>query len=109
MPSSSTSSFRADWYAASASAGQNQEAVLALAQRLGGDERLQLGNCLGVRAESDIDLDPRLERLKAQLAEACALARGEAFVARIRKGLAAPEPKRLPKALVRLVVPSGGE
>ena len=67
----------------------------ALAQRLGGDQRLELGDELGVAPEREIRLDPLLERDGAQLLEPRDLGLGERLVEEVGERRAAPERERL--------------
>ena len=63
----------------------------ALAQGLRGDERLELGDELGMTSEREISLDPLLERDGAQLLEPRDLGLGERLVEEVRERRPAPE------------------
>ena len=63
------------------------------------DERLELGNELGVAAEGEVGLDPLLESGQAQLLEASDLALRERLGREVRKRRSAPERECGPQGL----------
>ena len=67
----------------------------ALAERLGGDERLELGDHLAVPALVEVVLDRELERRQPQLIEPADLGVRERLVGKIVERRAAPQPQRL--------------
>ena len=95
--------------AAGAVQGEHQQAAQALAQRMLADERLELGNGLGVAAERELDLEPLLERDEAQLLESGDLVAGEGLVAEVRQRRPTPEAERLAEHLRRLASVAVGE
>ena len=66
----------------------------ALAQRLAGDERLELGGHHGVVAEGELGVDAILDAVEAQLRQARGLERGEGLT-ELGERLAPPEGERL--------------
>src|SRR5207244_12959065 len=72
----------------------HQQGVRPLAQRLGGHERLELGDELRV-AELELCLDSQLEKLEPQLLDVSDLLLRERVVAKILKRVAAEERERL--------------
>ena len=74
---------------------EHQLSAQALAERVRGDERLELGDELVVAAERQVAVDALLERAQAQLLEAGDLALRERLVVQVRQRLAAPERERL--------------
>jgi hypothetical protein len=80
----------------------------ALAQRMLGDQRLQLADELVVAAEGEVRVDPKLQRGDAKLFEAKDRRLGERLVREVRERCAAPEREplaqpvsRAPEVLVR--------
>ena len=67
----------------------------SLAQRLRCDERLELGDELGVAPEREVRLDPLLERDEPELLEPGDLGLGERLVEEVRERRPAPERERL--------------
>ena len=72
---------------------EHELAAQPLAQRMRADERVELGDQLGVPPERELGLDPRLDRLQAQLLEAADRPRRTART-RARRAAAAPEAER---------------
>lgn len=66
----------------------------ALAQRVLGDERLQLADELRAAAEPEERVDPILDGLQPQLLEALDLALRELLEGELGERRAAPEPER---------------
>jgi hypothetical protein len=66
-----------------------------LAERVLENERLDLSDDLGVAPESEVGLEPALERLQAELFEARNLGLRERFVGEVGKWRAAPEVETL--------------
>ena len=81
--------------AAGAVQGEHQLSPQALAERLRGDDRLQLGDELAVAAEREVGVDPVLERGEPQLREAGGLGRRERLLRELGERRAAPERERL--------------
>src|SRR5581483_6748133 len=75
--------------------GEHQLASQPLAQRLRADERLELGNELGVAAERELRLGALLHERQPQLAQARDLRLRERLVRELRERLAAPDRERL--------------
>lgn len=75
--------------------GQHQLRPQALAQRVLGDERLELGHEAGVPPERQFGVDAQLECHEAQLLESCDRALGERRVGEVRERHAAPQPEGL--------------
>ena len=71
--------------------GEHQLRPAALAVRLDPNERLELGDHLGVPPELQLDLHPLLERLRAQLLEPRDLGLGEGVVGQLGERCPAPE------------------
>ena len=65
-----------------------------LAQRVPGDERLQLADELGVAAEREVGLDPLFERRELQLVQARDLRLCERLVGEVGQGGTPPEGER---------------
>ncbi len=80
-----------------------------LAERLCGDEPLELPDQLGVPAQGQIGLDPLLERVQAQLLEPGDLALDELLVAEVGERRAAPQPQRVAQARGRELGVAVGE
>ena len=74
---------------------EHQLAAQTLAERVLGDERLQLGDELVIAAESEVGVDSILERREAQLLEPRDLALCERLVPQVGQRLPAPKRKRL--------------
>ena len=68
-----------------------------LAQRMLRDELLELRGKLGVATESEVGVDPLLERGQPQLVEAVDRGLREALVAEVGEGRTAPERERFPE------------
>jgi hypothetical protein len=62
-----------------------------LAQRVLGDQRLQLPDDRGVAAKGQVGLDPVLHRRQPQLGQPCDLPFGEGLVRHVGKGRAPPQ------------------
>src|SRR4051794_22177786 len=67
----------------------------ALAGGVLGDEPLELGDHARVSAERQVGIEPQLERLDAELFQACDLAVQRVLECEIGKRRATPEPQRL--------------
>ena len=74
---------------------QQQLPVQPLLQRVLSDQRLQLGDQLGVAAEGQVGLDPDLQDGQVPLGEPGALGLGERLVGELRQRPATPQPERL--------------
>ena len=70
---------------------EHQQTAQALAQRLSGDERLQLSDDVLVQAQCDVRLDPLFERIEPQLLESADLGLCPRFVLDVCEGPAAPQ------------------
>ena len=75
--------------------------VQALAQRVLGDERVELADHLGVPAGREVGVDRHLGRAQAQLLEPADLGRGERLVGEVGERLAAPQRERLARRATR--------
>ncbi len=85
--------------------GAHQRADEALVKRMGTDERLQLGDELGIAAEREIGVDPPLERSKAGGRELLDVRLGEHVVCEVGERLAPPQTECLSEqSLARLGV-----
>ena len=73
----------------------------ALAERLGLDERLELGHELGVSAEREVRLDALLDRNRAELLEPRDLGLRERLVDEVGERRPSPESERLAKSALR--------
>ena len=83
--------------------------VQALAQRLLGDERLELADDLGVAARLEVLVDRQLERREPQLLEPADLERGERLAGDVVERRPAPQRERLARrALGDAAARSGG-
>ena len=80
--------------AAGAVEREHELGVGALAQRLLPGQRLELAHELGMAAEREVGVDPRLQAGQAELLQAGDLGLGEGLVAEVRKGRATPERQR---------------
>ena len=76
---------------------QHQLGAQSLAQRVLGDERLELAGEAAVTSERQVGLDPVLERREVQLLESHDGRLGERLVREVGKSRAAPEAQRLAK------------
>ena len=74
---------------------KHQLAAQPLAERVGGDERLQLADERGVAAERELGVDPLLEGDDAQLVEPGGLEPGELLLVEVCERRAVPERERL--------------
>ena len=81
--------------------GEDQLLSEAFAQRVLGDECLQLADNLGVPAELELGLDPLLERAEPQLLEAGDLALRKGLVGQVAESGPAPERERLAEGCCR--------
>jgi hypothetical protein len=81
--------------AAAAVQGEHQLPAQPLAQRMTGDERLELGDELTVAREREVGFDPFLEGGKAELIEPGDLLLCERVEGELGERRAAPEPERL--------------
>ena len=98
--------------ASGAVVGLHQQLAWPLAQRLLGDERLELGHDVGVASELGVGADPLLVRDEAQLLEPADLGLGEIVVGQVGECRAPPERECLTQrrgALVRLCRARVGE
>ncbi len=84
-------------------------AAQALAQRVLGDQRLELARERRVLAAREVGLDALLERQDAQLLEAPHLALRERLIAELAQDRAAPQRERLAERLRRLGRAAGRE
>ena len=97
---------------AAAVQGEHQLPAQPLAQRMTGDEGLELGDDLAVASEREVGLDPFLDGGQAELLEAGDLLLRERVEARSRRAAGrarAPAPRggaSMPRALRRRRVPS---
>ena len=80
-----------------------------LAQRVLGDERLQLPRDVGVAAEREVGLDALLQRQDPQLLEAPDLRLREGLVAEVGEHRSAPQREHLAQQRRRLVRAAGAE
>src|SRR5581483_10433189 len=80
---------------------EHQLAAEALAQRLGGDETLELADDVELAAELDVGFDPQLDRRRLQLLEPRDVRLRELLVGELGEGRAAPERERLVEQLGR--------
>ena len=69
--------------------------VQPLAERMGGDERVELGDHLGVPARGQVGLDGRLRRARPQLVEPADLRSGEWLVGEVGERIPVPQRERL--------------
>ena len=93
--------------AARAVQGEHQEPAWPLPQRVLRDERLDLGDRVGVLADLELCLEPTLARKDAKLVETRSDRRDEVLVAQVGQGGAAPEVESLrekPRGLVGAAV-----
>jgi hypothetical protein len=90
--------------AARAVEGEHQLLAQSLAQRVGTDERLQLGDERRVPAVLELGVDPGLDRGQAELFDPLDLAAGEVVVGDLVERRAAPERERLRQRLRTPVV-----
>ena len=81
--------------AAGAVEREHQLAADPLAQRVRGDERLELGDERAVAAEGEVGVDPLLEQREPELLEPRRLDGGERLEGELRERRAAPERERL--------------
>ena len=81
--------------------GEHELPAWPLAQGLRLDERLELGDELGVAREREVGVDPLLERDRAQLLEPCDLGLCERLVEEVGQGGAAPQAERLAESGLR--------
>ena len=88
---------------------EHQLAAQALAQRMLGDQRLELGDQLAVLAEREPGLDVVLDRGDPQLLEAADRFLRERLVAHVRQSRPTPEGERVGKGVGRLLRPARGE
>jgi hypothetical protein len=85
--------------------GEHQLAAQALAERVLGDELLQLGNDLILVARREVGSEPLLEYGKLQLLKPSYLGPGERLVSKVRKRIPTPDRERGPEtssALTRI-------
>ena len=75
--------------------GEHELSAQPLAQRMEADERLELGDDLGVRADRELRLGPLLDEREVELLEARDLLPRERLVAELRQRLAAPQGERV--------------
>ena len=86
----------------------HQQLARALPKWLLDDERLELGDDVGLAAELEVGADPLLARNEAQFLQPSDLGLGEVIEAEVGKGRPTPEPERLPEQncpLARLCCP----
>jgi hypothetical protein len=81
--------------AAAAVEGEHQLAAEPLAQRLGGDQALELADQLGPGAKGQVGVDPLLHTDQAQLLKAGDLGLGERLVAEVGQRRSPPQGQRL--------------
>ena len=80
--------------ASAAIQGEHALVVHALAQGVGGDQRLDIGQHLPVAAQSEVALDALLGRLQAQLLQPHRFGAGERLVLHVGHGRAVPQRQR---------------
>ena len=88
---------------------EHQLPAQPLAQRMTGDERLELGDDLGVTREREVGLDPFLDGGQAELLQAGDLLLRERVEGEVRERRAAPETQRLAEERRRLVRCAAGQ
>jgi hypothetical protein len=79
--------------------GEHQLAPESLAERLLGDQRLELPDELRTRAERELRVDQVLERCHAEFRQVADFVRDERLVGQIGERRPTPEPERLPQLL----------
>jgi len=89
--------------------GEHPLAAQVLAQRVAGDERLELGHEVGVTAEREIGVDAPLERHGALLLEACDLGLRKGLVRDVGQRRASPQGERLAQEAGRVRGPAARE
>ena len=80
---------------------QHQLAAYPLPQRVGGDERLELGNQLCVAPQREIRIDPIFDGNEPELLETSDLRLGEGLVREVDERLTSPERESLAQLLCR--------
>ncbi len=75
--------------------GEHEQGANPLAQRVRLEQRLEVGNRGGVRAEGDLGVETVLERTQPELVEAADLRLGELGVGHVKQRVAAPQAEGL--------------